>query len=151
MKLSMVFVFLFLSALGLVVGAFAQPPVPDDASAIRRVIEGQWDAFAGGDGAKALSFATQDIRDRFDSAQGFLAMVKEGYPMVVHHSTYRFLEPRIGFHRSWQMVRMADLEGNVWIVVYQLYRAEAGGWLIGGVFVLPGAPVPDLEPPSQGT
>ena len=116
--------------------------------AIQEVIEGQLDALAQDDAAKALSFAIPEIRDKFDTPQQFLAMVESGYPMVYRHTSVRFVLLRVGYRMSIQFVRMADLQGNVWLVAYRLLRQSDGGWLIGGVTAYPGDPVPDLIPPS---
>ncbi|MEI8096067.1 MAG: DUF4864 domain-containing protein [Spirochaetales bacterium] len=148
MKLSIVFVCGLFFVQGLFAQEVAPPAASDEAAAIQQVIEDQWAAFAGGDGEKALSLAAPEIKDRFDSAQAFLDMVEGGYPVVFHHFTYRFMETRIGNHRSWQFIRMVDLNGEVWFVLYQLFRQDSGGWLIGGVYTLPGAPTPGVEPTS---
>ena len=67
----------------------------DDAQAIRQVIEGQWDAFSRDDAEQAFSFASPEVRQLFSTAEGFLAMVRDGYPMVYRHETVHFQVPRI--------------------------------------------------------
>jgi len=119
--------------------------------AIRQVIEGQLDALAQDDAVRALSFAAPEIRESFPVPEQFLAMVERGYPMVYRHTSVRFLLVRVGYRMSLQFVRMADREGNVWVVAYRLLRQPGGGWLIGGVSAYPGDPVPDLLPPSTAS
>lgn len=127
--------------------AEAQDVVAPDV-AIQKVIDAQLDALAHDDAAKALSFATPQIRNAFDKPEQFLAMVESGYPMVYRHTSVRFVLLRVGYRMSLQIVRMADLQGNVWMVAYRLIRQSDGGWLIGSVSAFPSDPVPDLLPPS---
>jgi len=130
---------------------FAQDQTPAEAEAIQRVIEAQLNAFAADDAEQAFSLATPGIRDLFSSAETFLTMVRNGYPMVYRHLSIRFLTPRMGNHFSLQMVRMTDTGADVWMVVYRLRKQDDGRWLIDGVTAFPGAPVPDLAPATRGS
>jgi hypothetical protein len=131
-------------------GAFAQPSL-EDSLRIRQAIEGQWDAFSRDDAEGAFSFASPEIHELFASPDGFLAMVRDGYPMVYRHTTVKFLAPRILGPFAFQTVRMSDEQGSVWLVRYQLRRQADSSWRISGVRALPGAGVPALEPAATAS
>lgn len=101
-----------------------------DAKAARRVIEAQLAAFAEDDAEKAFSFAAPAIRETFGNAEKFMAMVRQGYPVVYRPTSVRFLEPVMHEATLMQRVRMTDDIGNVWMVVYSLQRQEDRAWRI---------------------
>ena len=76
---------LIAASMGLL-GASPLRAAPDvsaaDAKAVRSVIEAQLAAFAADDADKAFSFAAPGIRAMFITAERFLSMVREGYPVV---------------------------------------------------------------------
>jgi len=67
--------------------ASAQAVAAADASAVRKVIEAQIDAFRKDDAARAFSYATSGIRLTFGSAENFMAMVRSEYPVVYRPRT----------------------------------------------------------------
>ena len=103
-----------------------------DAKAIRVVVQGQLDAFASDDGAKAFSYAAPGIRAQFGTPEVFMAMVREGYAVVYRPASVQFLPARVERGVIFQRVRMSDAEGTVWIVHYAMKKQKNGAWRIAG-------------------
>jgi hypothetical protein len=123
----LIFAFVFNAADG------AEPRVTGaDAKAIRAVVQGQLDAFASDDGAKAFSYAAPGIHAQFGSPEVFMAMVREGYAVVYRPASVQFLPARVERGAIFQGVRMIDAEGGVWIVHYTMERQKNGTWRIAG-------------------
>jgi hypothetical protein len=116
---------------------------PADAHAVRAVIEAQLDAIAADDAERAYSYATEAIRRQFADAATFMAMVRQGYPMVVRPATTAFFQPEAVEDQVLQPVRLRDPAGRSWLATYQLMRQEGLGWRINGCAV-----VPDLGKPG---
>jgi len=120
--------------------AFAQAPsVPTapavsgaEAKAVQQVIRAQLDAFAADDAAKAYSYASPSIRSVFPSADIFMHMVRNGYPVVYRPASVAFLKPEKDGDEILQPVRMTDEEGRVWIALYTMQRQASGAWLTNG-------------------
>jgi hypothetical protein len=116
-------------------------PEPD-ASAVRMVIKAQLDAFAADDAERAFSFASPGIRAQFGDATIFMAMVRDGYPMVVRPAAVSFYVPQApaqtastpGMAR--QDVQFRDREGRLWMATYWLERQADVGWRISGCTVV---------------
>src|SRR5579863_5743434 len=62
-----------------------------DEKAIRTVVQAQLDAFSIDDGAKAFSYAAPSIREQFGIPEVFMAMVREGYPVVYRPASVSFM------------------------------------------------------------
>lgn len=101
-----------------------------DARAVRTVIEAQLAAFAADDAAKAFSFAAPGIRAMFVTAERFLAMVRQAYPVVYRPASVAFLAPEWIDAKLIQRVQMADAAGAPWMVVYELERQRDRSWRI---------------------
>jgi hypothetical protein len=138
-----------LVALVLATSAVWGQSAADPGPAIRQAIEGQWEALSRDDAEAAYWFATPEIHAMF-SADGFLAMVRTGYPMVYRHLSSRFLAPRVLGPFAFQTVKLADATGTVWLVRYTMRLQPDGSWKIGSVRPVPEAPVPALEPEPSG-
>lgn len=107
-----------------------------DADQVRQVVRAQLDAFVADDAQTAFSYASPGIRAQLGTAERFMAMVKQGYPMVYRPSAVSFLEPTLIDGELAQGVRMADPEGVVWLVVYRLQRQPDKAWRINGCEVV---------------
>jgi DNA-binding transcriptional LysR family regulator len=122
-----------LLALALVpLAASAQQVSPDDAKAIRAVIEAQLDAFRHDDAARAFSLATPGIRKTFGSAENFLAMVRASYAVVYRPKDVIFESTRYIEGQLVQPVRLTDVEGRSWIALYPMQRQPDGNWRTNG-------------------
>ncbi|MDB5804140.1 MAG: hypothetical protein JWN73_1462 [Betaproteobacteria bacterium] len=103
-----------------------------DTKAIESVIRGQLDAFAADDAAKAFSFAAPGIRRSFGTAENFMNMVRNGYPVVYRPAAVVFLKPETDGKEVLQPVQMTDKEGQLWVALYIMQRQAGGKWLTGG-------------------
>lgn len=105
-------------------------PTPDDINAIRGVILAQLAAFADDDAELAFSFASSAIRRRFGTAEPFLEMVRNHYP-VVHGARRADFRSLFGDQPARQFAWLIDAEGGRTLTCYELIR-EAFGWRISG-------------------
>ncbi len=110
-----------------------------DAKAARAVIEAQLAAFAADDADKAFSYAAPGIRAMFVTAERFLAMVRQGYPVVHRPASVTFLGPEWIDDKLIQRVQMTDRAGAPWMVVYELERQADRSWRIAACVAARGA------------
>ena len=110
-----------------------------DARAVRAVIEAQLAAFARDDAAQAFAFAAPTIQAMFGTAERFLAMVRQSYPVVYRPASVSFLLPERVDGRLIQRVQMSDADGAPWLVVYEVERQADGSWRIAGCVAARGA------------
>jgi Domain of unknown function (DUF4864) len=115
---------------GVGAGAAANDVAVADAKAVRALIEAQLAAFAADDAEKAFSYAAPGIRTLFVSADRFMAMVREGYPVVYRPASVAFLKPEWIDRKLIQRVQMLDAAGASWMVVYELERQPDRSWRI---------------------
>ncbi len=120
----------------LLTGAAAQA---DDAArdtarkAARAAIERQIDAFRRNDAAGAYAEAAPQIRNRFPSAETFIAMVAKGYAPVLRPRSYRFeTAQETADDEIAQGVSLQDEAGLDWVALYTLQRQADGQWRITG-------------------
>lgn len=128
-----------LAALGLAasLAAHAGSVSKADAQKVRAVIQAQLDAFASDDAKRAFSYAAPGIREMFGTPERFLAMVREGYPVVYRPASVGFLKPEANGRSVIQAVEMADGEGALWVAVYHLERQRGGAWRITACELVP--------------
>ncbi len=106
----------------------------DEAAAIEQTIRGQIDSFRSNNAKAAFSAAAPAIQDRFGTAERFIAMVRQGYPVVVDPTSIEFQPLIKGVNGSRvQPVLMSDAQGMLWMVTYSLTRDARGQWRINGV------------------
>lgn len=131
--------FRLLVALGLAasLAAHAGGVSKADAQKVRAVIQAQLDAFASDDAKRAFSYAAPGIREMFGTPERFLAMVREGYPVVYRPASVGFLKPEANGRTVIQAVEMADGDGTLWVAVYHLERQRSGAWRITGCELVP--------------
>jgi uncharacterized protein DUF4864 len=110
-----------------------------DAKAVRALIEAQLAAFAADDAERAFSYAAPSIRALFVTAERFLAMVREGYPVVYRPASVTFLKPEWIETKLIQRVQMTDAAGAPWMVVYELERQPDKSWRIAACVAARGA------------
>jgi hypothetical protein len=90
---------------------------------------------AAGDGERAFSYAAPDIRSQFGDAGTFMAMVQQGYPMVIRPARVAFQRPEALDDAVLQLVQLRDPAGQDWLAAYQLQRQTDGSWRISGCVV----------------
>ena len=129
-----------LAAISLLAGwstaALAAPFTEVDAKTVRQVVEAQLAALAADDAVKAFSYAAPNVREAVGSAEGFLAMVQRGYPVVVRPATVAFLKANGKNDDVIQRVQMVDAEGESWLAIYSLQRQKNRTWRITGCSVV---------------
>jgi hypothetical protein len=109
-----------------------------EAQAVQQVIRAQLAAFAADDADKAYSYASPAIRGVFPTAEIFMHMVRNGYPVVYRPASVAFLKPEKDGDEILQPVQMTDAEGRVWIALYTMQRQGNGTWLTNGCRVARG-------------
>jgi hypothetical protein len=117
--------------------AWSSRPLADDADAdIRDAILSQIEALANDDEAQAWEYASEGIKRRFGTSEGFLAMVREAYPAVHSATAIEFAQrvPHDGF--DIQVVRLQGPEGKRWDAYYRMEMTD-GAWKIAGVRLQP--------------
>ena len=126
-----------IGVIGLATAAFAAQPLvaPDEARAMRGVIEAQLAAFAVDDAERAFSYASPSIREMFGTADQFIAMVRGGYPVVYRPKSVGFLLPELMGRDAVQRVRLTDASGAAWLATYNMQRQADQSWRINGCVV----------------
>jgi DNA-binding transcriptional LysR family regulator len=105
---------------------------PEDARAVREVIEAQLDAFRRDDAPGAFSLAAPGIRETFGSPENFMAMVRASYAVVYRPRSVVFEAPLVIDGALVQPVRLTDAEGHGWLAVYPMERQPDGTWRTNG-------------------
>jgi len=128
-------ILLFVLFAGLGLGVARADPSPADRSAIQSVIQRQLDAFQADDGKGAFALASPSIREQFGTPENFLALVRQGYPMV-----YRPRETHFGAldEENGQIVQKVAFVGPDGVLVTALYIMEQqpdGSWRIAGCII----------------
>lgn len=126
------FIALFLLSLAPLFAAAQQAVPPEDARAVRAVIEAQLDAFRKDDAERAFSLATPGIRETFGTAENFMAMVRGAYAVVYRPKSVAFEAPLLAGGEVLQPVRLTDTEGRAWIAIYPMQRQPDGSWRTNG-------------------
>jgi len=125
--------------LGLLAGAAAhahQAPISDaDRAAIRATIEGQEDALKRDDGAAAFGYASPMIREMFGTADTFMGMVRQGYPMVYRPRVFDFTEIVTRDGRPTQKVNVVGPDGKRHTAYYPMVQLPDGSWRIDGCYL----------------
>jgi len=107
-----------------------------DDKEVRRVVQGQLLAFAKDDAAKAFSYAAPNIRQVMGSADNFIRMVRQSYPVVYRPASVAFLKVEGQANEAVQRVQMLDAAGDSWLAVYTLERQKSRQWRITSCVVL---------------
>ena len=104
--------------------------------AIRSIIQSQLNASQRDDGHEAFSYAAPGIRQRFQTPEVFMAMVRSGYAAVYRPRAVEFLEMLVKDDRTVQMMRFVGPDGVAIIAMYGMERQPDGTWRISGVVLL---------------
>ena len=127
----------------IVLGVFTAPSVqaqgfteggPEQTAAIA-VIQNQLNALNRSDGAEAFSYAAPIIKQKFQSADVFMTMVRQGYGILINPAGVEFLDLRTISGDLMQAVRVIGQDGVSKIAIYQMQRQEDGSWKIAGVYM----------------
>lgn len=104
----------------------------DDAAVIQSSIKAQLEAFRSGDAQRAFSFASDQIRDIFDTPENFIAMVRSQYAVLIAPASVVFLKTERVNGATLQPVQMSDDRGQLWLAVYSMQLDAQGSWRING-------------------
>ena len=124
-----------LAVLPLLSGAQQTDVRPEDARAVRAVIEAQLDAFRRDDAARAFSYAAPGIRETFGTAENFMQMVRTQYAVVYRPASVAFEAPLVSEGQVVQPVRFTDSEGSAWGAIYPMWREPDGTWRVNGCYL----------------
>ncbi len=114
-----------------------------DRQAFERIISEQIEAFRADDGVRAYSHAAPMIRQIFPSPGNFMAMVKQGYPMVYRPQSFRFGEAGPDTAgRPTQRVNIVGPDGQNYEAIYTMEQQPDGTWQINGCAI---AKAPDVS------
>ena len=114
------------------IAALAQAIAPDDARAVRAVIEAQLYAFQKDDAEAAFFLATPGIREQFGDAAAFMEMVRRSYAVVYRPRSVRFEKPLLVDGELVQPVSLTDDDGSAWIAIYPMQKQPDGSWRTNG-------------------
>jgi hypothetical protein len=106
-----------------------------DQQAIRAVIAAQLDAFRHDDGAKAFSYATPTIQEKFGDAGNFMQMVKSGYTPVYRPQSVAFDKLVDTEYGPDQILRLIGPDGHAYIAHYMMQKQPDGRWMINGCYL----------------
>lgn len=110
----------------------AVPARADEAPAIQAVIKRQIEAFRQGDAGAAFALASNNIREIFGTPEGFMAMVRQGYPVLLNPRRVAFMELIEDDGRTIQRALVEDAGGGLMMAVYPMQRLPDGTWRIDG-------------------
>jgi hypothetical protein len=108
-----------------------------DKSAIVSVIQQQLAAFQADDAELAFSFASPGIQGRFQTAEQFMAMVRDQYATVYRSQSANF--EAVGWVQGdpVQAVTMVGPAGEWMIAYYQMEKQPDDTWRIAGCLLTP--------------
>lgn len=125
---------------GPVLGQTMPPGVtPADRTAIQGVIGHQLDAFQHDDAAGAYAMAAPNIKHIFPTADGFLAMVRSGYPAVYRPKSVEFSELALRDGDLVQEVELIGPDGKPILALYTMQQGPDGNWVISACELIPSA------------
>jgi Domain of unknown function (DUF4864) len=137
-KAAAIFAVVLLACWSIADRAYAQSSAPpEDAAAVRQVIEDQLQAFSVHDHERAYSHASPGIRQIFPTVDGFIAMVQGGYDAIYHSQAHVFGRDLTVGDEIHQEVIITGPDGKQWQAVYSLARQADGSWKITGVKMNP--------------
>jgi hypothetical protein len=123
----------------------APPPAPgadladcdaEERAAITRAVDGQIGAFADGDYAAALGFATDGFRAGFTPAT-FEQLIREGFPIAADPASHATGACRTDGAAATMEVTIVSGGGEVGGFTYLAQRAADGTWAIAGAVPTP--------------
>lgn len=102
-------------------------------SAAQAVIEQQIQAFRADQDGVAYQFASPTLRRIYPTPDAFMAMVRNGYPMVHRPKNFAFGKSEDGGSEIKQTVMILGPDGKDYEALYTLQQQPDGSWLISGV------------------
>jgi hypothetical protein len=106
-------------------------------AAIRRVIEGQLEAFKRRDGTAAFAYAAPAIQDLFGTPERFMLMVEHEYPPIYRPRSFTFRELELVGGEFTQSVTVVGEDGVAAEAFYLMARQPDGTWRVLGCILTP--------------
>ncbi len=105
---------------------------PADRQAIVGAIGAQIEAFRRDDGPAAFAFASPDVRQKFQTPDFFMEIVRRGYQPVYRPSSVTYgAETQQGEHIV-QRVEVVGPDGRAYQALYYMIQGADGVWRIDG-------------------
>ena len=111
-------------------------PGAADSELMQNVISRQLDAFARGDATTAYAQASPVIQAKFQSKEMFMAMVRQGYAVLIQPQRVDFLGAKQTSDGPVFGVQVYARDGSSWIAAYHMVRDESEHWRINGCQLL---------------
>jgi hypothetical protein len=102
------------------------------AASSRAIVERQFDAFERDDAEAAYALAAPTIKQMFDDADHFMAMVRDHYAPVYRHRSAEFGAFTESGDEASLQATLVDGDNVVWTAFYSFRRVPNGDWLISG-------------------
>jgi hypothetical protein len=103
-----------------------------DTELMQSVISLQLDAFSRDDAATAYAQASPVIQAKFQSKEIFMAMVRQGYAVLIQPQRVEFLGATETPDGAVFGVQVYARDGGSWIAAYQMVRDDTRNWRING-------------------
>jgi hypothetical protein len=116
----------------LMLAAPAHAQSQTDRQAIQGVIAGQIDAFRHDDGPAAFAYASPDVRQKFQTAEHFLDIVRRGYQPVYRPRSVTYGSTSAEGEHVLQKVEVVGPDGQAYQALYYMLRDAGGVWRIDG-------------------
>jgi len=106
-----------------------------DGSVLQSIIKQQMNAFATGNAKQAFSYATDSLKQRFQTPEFFMEMVKQGYQPVYRPKSVTFGQSKMTKYGPTQEVYVTGPKGNNWLALYSFEKQADGSWRISGCYL----------------
>jgi len=106
-------------------------------AAIRRVIEGQLEAFKRHDAKAAFAHAAPAIQALFGSPESFMLMVRTEYPPIYQPRSFTFGELELVGGEFTQKVTVVGEDGSAVSAFYLMSRQKDDSWRVLGCILVP--------------
>ena len=125
-------------ALGFAVNLWVAVAHAEESSAARSqaIVERQFEAFARDDAEAPYALASPTIKQMFEDADHFMAMVRNRYPAVYRHRSVEFGDFAELDDEASLNATLVDNDNVVWTALYSLRREPNGDWLISGCILV---------------
>lgn len=106
-----------------------------DSRTFQSIIKDQMSAFASGNARAAFSFATNGLKQRFQSPELFMEMVRQGYQPVYNPKSVTFGRSKMTQFGPTQEVYVVGPKGQNWLALYSFEQQDDGSWRISGCYL----------------
>ena len=108
-----------------------------DQTAIRSIVERQFQAFRADDAIGAFAYASPSIQAQFETPENFMQMVRLGYAPVYRPRSVVFEDIITVEGMPAQKVMLMSAEGELVMALYLMQQQRDGSWRIHGCLIVP--------------